>query len=147
MSILLSNLPVEKHAPVSTADQVCLAHELVDRHDLRVPAGFFHVKENVDTVIRTLAYHPDAEFPDRTGFGIENHLRKFYFTSDDVSWITRKLNDFVDDKKYKFETSHVELLITLFNNSDHPLQIEDINVDPEEERFQRELKDVEESVF
>lgn len=144
MAISLLHTPIKKRAPVSTADQVCLARELIDRHDLKVASGFFHVKENVDTIIRTLAFHPDATIPERTGFGIENYLRKLYFTSDDVFWLTRKLNDFVNDKKYEFENSHVELLVSLFNNSDHPLEIEQM-IDPENEQFNREEQELEES--
>lgn len=121
-----------------------MAQELVDRHDLKVKAGFFHVKENVDTIIRTLAFHPDAAIPERTGFGIENHLRKLYFTCDDSTWITRKLNDFISDKKYEFEISHIDFLIALFNNSDHPLEIEQMT-DPEDEQFDLEDRMLEEA--
>lgn len=146
MAIPLLNSPIEKHAPVSTVDQVYLAQELVDRHDLKAPAGFFDAKGNVDTIIRSLAFHPDAAFPERTGFAIENHLRKLYFTCDDAAWITQKLNDFVDDKKYELEKSHIELLIMLFNSSDHPLEVEQM-IDPENEQFDREDRALEEASF
>ncbi len=146
MSIPLSNEPLRKHGPVPTADQIYLARELVDRHDLNVLTSFYDVPENINAIIHTLAYHPDAVEPERTGLGIEDYLRKLYVTSDDVMWITRKLNDFVGDPKYEFKKSHTVFLIDLFNDSDRPLEAEQIT-DPENEQFMREERRLEDASF
>lgn len=146
MSIPLSNEPFRKHGPVPTADQIYLARELVDRHNLNVLTSFYDVPENIDAIIHTLAYHPDAAKPERTGFGIEEHLRKLYFISDDPVWITRKLNDFVGDTKYEFKKSHTVFLTVLFNDSDHPLEVEP-EADPEDAQLGWEEKQLEEELF
>lgn len=101
-------------------------------------SSFYDIKENIETIIHALAYHPDEAKPERTGFGIEDHLRNLYYTSDDAAWITRKLNDYIDDPKYEFKKSHTVFLIDLFANSSHPLKIEDIEIYPEDAQLSYE---------